>query len=89
MQWVQSHGKDQTEADLYGKTGKLGSMNSAERIKEYNKSIRDVPEVTDEAVIIAAKQYFGVSVAQHDQAEIAKLRKRMYDNYNSPVYVDA
>lgn len=37
-------------------------MTDMERIKEYNRSIRDVPAATDFAVMSIAKEYYGIDV---------------------------
>ena len=58
-------------------------MTELERIKEYNKTIRDVPVATDFAVTSIAKDFYGLEAdGIHATEQIDTLRKWIYDNKN-------
>ena len=55
-------------------------MSELERIKEYGKSIRDIPVPSDFAVVSAAKEFYGIELEESENklAEVERLRQWIY-----------
>ena len=66
-------------------------MSDAERIIEYNKSIKQSPVPTDFAVLLADREYYGIEVDPSQTQKIEQLRKWLYNSKNpkdGPASVD-
>lgn len=60
--------------------GKLRVMSEVDRIIEYNKTIKHMPQPSDFSIIEAAKKYYNIDVDMDDKVKLQEIRNWIYDS---------
>lgn len=55
-------------------------MSEQERIIEYNRTIKHMPQPSDYAIIEAVKNYYGINVDLSEKEKVDRLRNWIYNS---------